>query len=227
MAINLISLVSQYLSPRMVGALARAIGVDEVTAQKLVAAAVPAILAALGATASAPGGGQRVSDAVSSSDPDILTKLNSAVHGGNAQIFTDGANMLGGLLGGSGVSSLTGALGQFAGASQGSAQSAIGALSQLVIGTIGQQDPSNWSDASSIASLFASQKSAISAALPADVARALGASGLLAGLGAAPQAATAGVSSATSAADAAAGSAAKTVTSAARSRKSPTPRTLS
>src|SRR5260370_3177864 len=115
MAIDLISLVSQYLTPRMVGALARAVGIDEVTAQKLVTAALPAILAALGTTVAAPGGAQKVSDAVSNSDPDILTKLNTAIHGGNAQILTDGANSLGGLLGGSGLSSLAGALYQISG----------------------------------------------------------------------------------------------------------------
>ena len=116
MAINLVSLVSQYLTPRMVGALARATGVDVVTAQKLVNAALPAVLAALATTTAAPGGAQKVSDAVSNSDPDILTKLTSAVAGGNLQSLTEGANQLGGLLGGSGLSSLAGALSQSSGA---------------------------------------------------------------------------------------------------------------
>ena len=75
MAINLVSLVSQFLTPQMVGSLARALGVNEAVAQKLVAAAVPAILASLGTAAAAPGGAQKVSDAISNSDPDILTKL--------------------------------------------------------------------------------------------------------------------------------------------------------
>jgi len=201
MAIDLISLVSQYLRPQMIGALARAVGVDEAVAQKLVTAAVPAILAALATTAAAPGGAQKLSDVVSNSDPDILTKLSTAVHGGNAQVLTDGVNTLGGLLGGSGLSSLAGALSQFSGARQGAAQSLIGAVSQLVIGTLGQQDPSNWSDASSVASLFASQRGAISSALPAELSKTLGASGLLAGLGAAAtRTAAATVSSAAGAA---------------------------
>ena len=214
MAINLVSLVSQYLTPRMVGALARATGVDVVTAQKLVNAALPAILAALATTTAAPGGAQKVSDAVSNSDPDILTKLTSAVAGGNLQSLTEGANQLGGLLGGSGLSSLAGALSQSSGAPQGAAQTLIGAVSQLVIGTLGQQDPSTWSDGSSIASLFASQKSIISDALPGELSKALGASGLLAGLGAAAQSASATVSSAARAASATTSSAASTASSA-------------
>ncbi len=212
MAINLVSIVSQYLTPQVVGALARAIGVNEAVAQKLVSAALPAILAALATTTAAPGGAQKVSDAISNSDPDIVTKITSAVNGGNLQSLTEGANMLGGLLGGSGLSTLAGALSQFSGAPQGAAQSAIGAVSQYVVGALGQQDPSNWSDASSIASLFASQKSAISAALPGELSKALGASGLLAGLGAAAQAASA---TASSAASAAASSAASTASNAA------------
>ena len=44
MAINLVSLVSQFLTPQMVSTLARALGVNEAVAQKVVAAAVPAIL---------------------------------------------------------------------------------------------------------------------------------------------------------------------------------------
>ena len=65
MAINLVSLVSQFLTPQLIGALARTLGINEAVAQKLAAAAVPAILASLGTAAAAPGGAQKVSDAIS------------------------------------------------------------------------------------------------------------------------------------------------------------------
>ncbi len=225
MAINLVSLVSQYLTPQVLGSLARVAGVNDAAAQKLVSAAVPAILAALGTAAAAPGGAQKLSDAVSNSDPELLTKLRSAVAGGNSQALTEGANLLSGLLGGGGLASLAAALSQYSGAPQGAAQSLIGAVSQVVMGTIGQQDPSNWSDASSILSMFNSEKSAISAALPADVSKALGASGLLAGLGglggAAAQTATSTVSSAARAASTATSAASTAASSAARSAPAP------
>jgi Bacterial protein of unknown function (DUF937) len=204
MADNLISLVSQYLGPQKIAGLARTAGVDDAAAHKLVTAAVPAVLAALSAAAAAPGGAQKVSDAVSNADPDLLPKLGTALAGGNAQLLTEGANLLSGVLGGGGLAGLAGALSQHSGAPQGAAQSVIGAVAQVAIGAIGQQDPSNWSDASSIVAMFNGQKNAISAALPADVSKALGASGLLAGLGgaaaAAAQTGTSTVSSATSAA---------------------------
>jgi hypothetical protein len=212
MAINLVSLVSQFLTPQLVGGLARALGINEAVAQKLVAAAVPAILASLGTAAAAPGGAQKVSDAVSMSDPDILTKLSGAISGGNTRFLNEGGTLLSGLLGGGGLSSLTGALSQFSGAPQPATQAMLGTVTHATVGTIGQQDPSNWSDPSAILSMLNSQKSAISAALPPELSKMLGASGLLAGLGAAAagatQTAASTVSSAASAASSTASSAA-------------------
>lgn len=216
MAINLVSLVSQFLTPQVVSSLARAIGVNEVVAQKLVAAAVPTILASLATAAAAPGGAQRVSDAISNSDPDVLTKVGEAAAGGNARFLNEGATLLTGLLGGGGLSSLVGALSQYSGAPHPATQTLLGAVTQTTVGAIGQQDPSNWSDPSAILSLLNSQKGAISAALPAEVSRALGASGLLAGLGATAAAATQTATSTVS-------SAASTASAAARSIPTPPP----
>lgn len=214
MAINLVSLVQQFLTPQMVSSLARAVGMNEAVAQKLVAAAVPAILAALATATAAPGGAQKLSDAVSNSDPDLLTKLSGAATGGNTQLLNEGANLLSNILGGGGLNTLAAALSQYAGAPQGAVQPLLGAVTHATVGALGQQDPSNWSDPSAIASLFASQKSTIAAALPPEVSRALGASGLLAGLGGA---ATAAAQSATSTVSSAATAASSTASSAARS----------
>ena len=224
MAINLVGLVSQFLTPQLIGSLARALGVNEAVAQKLVAAAVPAILASLGTAAAAPGGAQKVSDAISNSDPDILTKITQAASGGNARFLNEGATVLSGLLGGGGLSSLVGALSQYSGAAHPATQSLLGAVTQAAVGTIGQQDPSNWSDPSAMLSLLSGQKSAISAALPAEVSKALGASGLLASLGAAAAAATrTATSTVSSAATAASSAASSTASSAARSVQAATP----
>ena len=87
-------------------------------------------------------------------------------------------------------------------------------MTHAAVGTIGQQDPSNWSDPSAILSMLNSQKDAISAALPPELSRALGASGLLAGLGGAAAAAT---RTAASTVSSAATTASSTASSAARS----------
>ena len=204
MAINLVSLVQQFLTPQMVSSLARAVGINEAVAQKLVAAALPAILAALGTAAAAPGGAQKVSDAISNSDPDLLTKLSGAVTGGNTQLLNEGANLLSGILGGGGLASLAGALSQYSGAPQGAVQPLLGAVTHAVVGTLGQQDPSNWSDPSAIALAVQQPEERDRRCAAAEVSRALSGSGLLAGLGgaaaAASQTATSTVSSAASAA---------------------------
>jgi Bacterial protein of unknown function (DUF937) len=213
MAINLVSLVSQFLTPQVVSSLARAIGVNEAVAQKVVAAAVPVILASLGTAAAAPGGAQKVSDAISNSDPDILSKVGQAASGGDTRFLNEGATLLNSVLGGGGLSSLVGALSQFSGAPHPATQTLLGAVTHATVGTIGQQDPSSWSDPSAILSLLNSQKGAISAALPPEV------SGLLAGLGSAAAAATqtaaSTVSSAASTASSAASSAVRSAQAAA------------
>jgi hypothetical protein len=220
MAINLVSLVSQFLTPQVVGSLARALGINEAVAQKLVAAAVPAILASLGTAAAAPGGAQKISDAISNSDPDILAKITQAASSGNTRFLNEGANLLNGLLGGGGLASLAGALSQFSGAPHPATQTLLGTAMHAAVGAIGQQDPSMWSDPSSILSLLNSQKDAISAALPPELSKALGASGLLAGLGGAAAAATRTAASTVSSAATAASS---TASSAARSIPTPPP----
>jgi hypothetical protein len=224
MAINLVSLVSQFLTPQLIGGLARALGINEAVAQKLAAAAIPAILASLGTAAAAPGGAQKVSDAVSMSDPDILTKLAGAITGGNTGFLNEGGTLLSGILGGGALSSLTGALSQFSGAPQPATQALLGTVTHATVGTIGQQDPSNWSDPSAILSMLNSQKDAISAALPPELSKMLGASGLLAGLGglgaAAAGAAHGAASTVSSAAPAASSTASSAASSAARSAES-------
>jgi hypothetical protein len=218
MAINLVSLVSQFLTPQLVGSLARALGINEAIAQRLAAAAIPTILASLATTAAAPGGAQKLVDAVSNSDPDLLTKLAGAIGSGNIGTLSEGSNLLSGILGGSGLSSIVGALSQYAGAPQGAAQTMVGAATQSVVGAIGQQDPSNWSDPSALATMFSGQKSAISAALPPELSKALSATGLLAGLGGLGAAAAQTASSAASRAATAASAATSAATSAAANR---------
>ena len=183
MAIDLVGSVSQFLTPQLVGNLARAVGVDEAGAQKLVRAAIPVVLGGLATTAAAPGGAQNLVDAVSNSDPGLPANLAGAINAGNVRVLNDGANLLGGLLGGSGLSNIVAALSQYSGATHPAAQAAVGAVTQAAIAAIGQQDPSNWSDRNSIAAMFAAQKDTIAAALPEEISRALGPTGLLAGLG--------------------------------------------
>jgi hypothetical protein len=214
MAIDLTSLVSDYLTPQLVNQIAAAAGVNPAIAQNLVDGAVPAVVGAVGSIASTPAGAKKIADAVSNADPDLLTKLSGGLAAGKGDVLTAGANALGAILGGSTLWSLSGAIGQFAGVPHAAAQSTVGAVGSALVGALGQQDPSSWSDPSAVASLFASQKDIVNAALPPGLSTLLSSSGLLSGMGAA---AAGAASSARTTAASAASSAASTASNAASS----------
>jgi hypothetical protein len=212
MAVNIVERVAQSLTPQVIAKIAAALGINPALAQTLISATVPAVLASLVGVASTPGGAKNIADTVSKQDPDILTNVVNSIGGaGQSQITVAGSQILSSLLGGQAASSLTAVLSRFAGTNQTAAQTVLGVVTPTVMGTLGQQDPENWSDGASIARFFASQKDAIMAALPAGLAAALSGSGLLKGIEASLQG---GVSSAASTASAAGTRAAGAVTSA-------------
>jgi len=212
MAVNIVELTTQALTPQVISRIASALGINPALAQSLVSATVPAVLACLGGVASTPGGAKNIADSVSKQDPDVLTNVvNSIGTAGQGQVVGVGSQILSSLLGSQAVTSLTAAISRFGGANQSAAQTVLGLVTPTVMGTLGQQDPENWSDGTAIARFFASQKDVIAAALPAGLATALSGSGLLKGMEASLQG---GVSSAAAAANAAGARAASTASTA-------------
>jgi hypothetical protein len=62
MATNLVTLVTQYLSPDLVGRIAAALGLDRNNASTAINASVPALLAGICGIATQKGGAQRLLD---------------------------------------------------------------------------------------------------------------------------------------------------------------------
>ena len=182
MAVNIVSLVQQFVTPQLIGRMASSLGVNPAIAQTLAAAALPAILAALGGVAATPAGAQNISNTISNQDPDLLGNLMKSI-GGAAQgdAAAGGAGVLGSLIGNPALGGLAGALAKFSGANPDAAKHVLGLVTPAVMGTLGQQDPDSWSDGNGIAKFFADQKSAIAAAMPANLAGALSSTGLLKG----------------------------------------------
>jgi len=209
MAVNIVELVTQSLTPQVISKIASALGINPTLAQTLINATVPAILGSLAGVASTPGGAKNIADSVSKQDPDVLTNVVNSIGGaGQSQVVGAGSQILSSLLGGQAVTSLTAALSRFAGANQNAAQTVLGLVTPTIMGTVGQQDPENWSDGNGIARFFASQKDAIAAALPAGLATALSGSGLLKGIESSIQSGAGAAASAANAAGARASSAA-------------------
>ncbi|MGA9268490.1 MAG: DUF937 domain-containing protein, partial [Rhodomicrobium sp.] len=191
MSVNLVSLVSEFLTPDLIGRIAAALGLDRSLVGRAAIALGPAILGSLSHAASTPEGARKLANTVSQQSPSILDTLGSMIGGAGQQtLVKDGVNTLGSLLGGSGVSALAGAVGRLAGIPQGAGTSLIGILTPAVLGLLGKQQAAQGLDASGLARLLAAQKDNITAALPpgfGDMLRASGAPGFAAAGAQAPE----------------------------------------
>jgi hypothetical protein len=189
MPTNLVSLVTQFLTPDMIARIASALGFDRNTAQSAIGAAVPSLLAGLTGVASQPGGPQKLADAAaqhSNTLEDFAGLLGSR---GQSSFIEQGSQMLSSLLGGRDQSALVGAIAKYAGVGPGAISSLLGMLAPVVMGTIahlpGATQPGR------IASLLNSQKDNIAAALPRGLSSQLSDTGLLDTLGGAARTAAA------------------------------------
>ena len=205
MAVNLVSLIMQFLTPDMIGRITSALGVDRNNTQTAIGAAVPGLLAGLSGVAAQPGGAQKLVDAVTQQTSALGSLANMIAGADRSSLIDKGSQMLSSLLGSRDQTALAGAVGKYAGLGQNTSGSLLGMLAPIVMGTIGQQQGTRSLDAGGIANLLASQKDNIAAALPAGFANLLGGTGLLDSLGGAARTATA-----------AAGQTARVTTSAAR-----------
>ena len=75
MSINLVSLVSQYLTPELIGRIAGALGVDRSLVGKAATYLAPALLRMLAGVASTPVGARRLAETIEHQDPSILNTL--------------------------------------------------------------------------------------------------------------------------------------------------------
>ena len=205
MAINLVSLIMQFLTPDMIGRITSALGVDRNNTQTAIGAAVPGLLAGLSGVAAQPGGAQKLVDAVTQQTSALGSLANMIAGADRSSLIDKGSQMLSSLLGSRDQTALAGAVGKYAGLGQNTSGSLLGMLAPIVMGTIGQQQGTRSLDAGAVTSLLSSQKDNIAAALPAGFANLLGGTGLLDSLGGAARTATA-----------AAGQTARVTTSAAR-----------
>jgi hypothetical protein len=190
MAVNLVSLVMQFLTPDMIGRIATTLGLDRNLVQTAINAAVPGLLAGLGGVAAQPNGAQRLADAAKQQTNSLGNVASALSEGGQASLVDKGSQLVSSLLGARDQTALAEAVAKFAGLGQGKGGSLLGMLAPLVMGTIAQQQGPRL-DASGISGLLASQKDNIAAALPAGFGNLLGGTGLLDSLGGAARTATA------------------------------------
>src|SRR6516162_5977185 len=139
MAINLVSVVMQFLTPDMIGRIATALGLDRNVTQTAISALIPALLAGFGNTATQPGGAQKLVDAARQHNGTLGNFANMLGTGSQSSFIEKGSQMLSALLGSRDQNSLAQAVAKFAGLGQGPTSSLLGMLAPIVMGTIGQQ----------------------------------------------------------------------------------------
>ena len=180
---DLVRLIMEQLSPQLIGQIASALGLDPASAQKAVAAAVPALLSGLVSLVSKPEGASRLATILQQQEPSQVDRTASMIGSGNQQALVDqGMNTLSSLFGNSTLNSLSGALGRFAGTGEGQAKSLLAMVAPIAMGVLGGQQKSQGLDATGLTNLLTSQKDSIASAMPAGFANLLGSTGLLEGV---------------------------------------------
>jgi hypothetical protein len=181
MAANLVSVVTQLLTPDVITKIASALGLDRTLVQKMIGGAVPSLLASFADVASTPTGARQLSNTVTKQQPGALDGVlaNLTQGSGRDSLIDTGATMLSGLLGGGALDTMSQAIGEFSGVSKGSSRSLLSMLGPVVLGVLGQHARSEGLDAGGLASLLTSQKQQIGAAIPSGLADRLTAGGLI------------------------------------------------
>ena len=177
MAVNLTSLVMQFLTPEVITQIASFLGVDRAAAQKAATGAVPSLLAGLSDLVTKPAGANQLSKLLSAQQAGSLTDLLRK--GDPEGLAQAGSGMLSGLFGGKTTDAMAQAIGKFAGIGEGGGKSLITALAPIVLGALGQQQRDAGLDTNGLASLLRSQKDQIVSAIPSGLADQLGAAGLI------------------------------------------------
>jgi hypothetical protein len=174
---NIVSTISRFLTPELIGKMASMTGLDRSMAHKATAAAVPAILSGLADVAARPGGARQLATAVAEQPSDLLGNLVNSLSG-TAQVADKGTSLLSSLLGGGMSGLLASTVGKFLGIGEGPMRTLMGLLTPMIMGILGREQRAQGLDASGLARMLTEQKEEITAAMPAGLGRLLESSGL-------------------------------------------------
>jgi hypothetical protein len=179
---NIVSTILNMIAPAILDKLAASLGISATTAKSALAAAIPAVLGAMGSKASSDVGARALFDAVSKADTGAMGDLGATLTGASgADFMKGGLGSLTSLLGDNALSGLTGAIGKQAGLPAAATSSLVGLAGQLAMGQLAKSVTGGGLNASSLAGLLSSQQGNIAAALPAGLGSALSSAGVLGG----------------------------------------------
>lgn len=162
---NLVSAISRFLTPELIGKMASVSGLDRGTTQSAVGACVPAMLSSLSDLAAKPGGARQLSDTIAEQPSGMLSNLAQTL-GTSAMSAEKGGGMLSSLLGGGTLNALVSTLSRFVGIGEGSMRTLIGLLTPVVLGVLGREQRSAGLETGGLARMLMGQKDQIAAAMP-------------------------------------------------------------
>jgi sporulation protein YlmC with PRC-barrel domain len=162
---NLVSAISRFLTPDLIGKMASVSGLDRGTTQSAVGACVPAILSSLADLAAKPGGARQLGEVIAEQPSGMLSNLAQTLGTGTLSA-EKGSGMLSSLLGGGVLSTLVSTLSRFVGIGEGSTRTLMGLLAPVVLGVLGREQRAAGLETGGLARLLMGQKDQISAAMP-------------------------------------------------------------
>ena len=176
MALNLIDLTKDYLTPDVMSKLTGLVGESPAATQKAVGAIIPSLAGIACNQVGSPGGASKVLGLLGSSGLDgIISKFSESLNGGSTTdgLLTTGSNLLHGLLGNK-VSDVASTIAYASGIQVSSATKLLGMLAPLFFGLLGKHVASGAVSAASLPGLLASHRDTILQFAPAGLAGALG-----------------------------------------------------
>src|SRR5215475_5617928 len=180
MAVNLVELAKEYLTPDVLQKAASFVGESQPTTQKAMSGIFPTLIAALANQASTTDGAEKLSRTLDTGNYDgvALNNLGSLFAGGDTtqKAITEGKNILSSLFG-SKSEGLADRIGRFASVRLGSASSLLALAVPFILNLLGRQRATIGRGPGALASLLSEQKSYLSGLLPAGIASFLGWSG--------------------------------------------------
>jgi OmpA-OmpF porin, OOP family len=177
MALNLIDLAKDYLTPDVISKMAGLVGETPAATQKAMGAIVPSLAGIACNQAATPAGASKVLGLVNNSglDSGVLNNFSGALNGGSPTegLLNTGSNLLHGLLG-ERVGDVSRVIANASGVQVSSATKLLGMAAPLFFGLLGKQAATGGLSLANLPSLLAGHRDAVLQAAPAGLAGALG-----------------------------------------------------
>jgi Bacterial protein of unknown function (DUF937)/PRC-barrel domain len=168
-------LLTEFLKPDLIAKMASRVGISDVASvQKTISGAVPAILSGLANLVSTPDGARQLSAVIASQPSNLLENLAGTADG-PGQLANIGNTALTTLFGDTTLGALAGALGKFAGVSEGAARTLLGMVAPVILGVLGRQTGGG---IRALTQFFALQKDQFVRAIPPGLSDLLKTSGI-------------------------------------------------